>query len=246
MKSFDKQAFEELMQRSLHLQRQGLHEEGLEANTEAYMLAPDNSFEKGRAARDSAARLNRLGRLDEAESRALESFTIHNTLFLEMGKNPSREAYRERSVSAMFVGIAGMHRAIRTKQNGEPVEDTKFIDYLRSTLEDLEQAKSQAESVNKIVDQYQINATRRVSMAESLFGERKSGAILGLRAVALAFMSESPLLDTTNPSLTFRERVSVRKHALLGGVAALAVNILAFSRKDKRQKLALKIADTII
>lgn len=243
MTDFDKSAFEHLMGQSVQLQHEGKYEEALEANIEAYNHAPEDSFEKGRAARDAAARLDRLGHPEEAESFAIEGLEIHNRLFVEMGGEPSREAYRERSVSAMFVGVIGLRKAIQAQQAGETVRETDFIGHLRSTLEDLKDANARAKGVNRIVDQYQINATRRVSIGESLFGERKKGTLLGLKAVASAFMSESPRIDTANPNLTFKERLPIKKKALLGGIAAIGVNVLASPHENKRRQFAHTLAN---
>ena len=242
MEQFDKPAFEDLMRRSVELQRESDYKNALDANIAAYGIAPDNSFEKGRAARDAAARHDRLGNTGEAERWAMEGFAIHNDI-VETGDRPAREAYRERAASALFVGVIGLRSAIHARQSGKAVEDTGFLTYLRSTLEDLKAANTHADGINQKVDQYQINATRRVSMAESLFGKRKSGGMLGLQAVALAFMSESPKLDTANLTLTLHERLSIKKRGLLGGVAALGVAILASSHNDTAEKFALRVAD---
>lgn len=242
MSTFDEAAFETLMRQSTGLQHTGEYKDALAANLEAYKMAPDPSFEKGRAARDAAARLDRLGELQNAELFALEGFAIRSQLLLGMDI-PSREAQRERAASAMFMGAIGLRKAIHTEINGEDVNNTGFLDYLRNSLEDLKAARAQSDGINKIVDQYQINATRRVSMAESLFGNRKKGALLGFQAVGFALISESLKLDTANPSLTLKERLPLRKKVLLGGIAALSVNLLASPQENMRRRFALNIAD---
>lgn len=230
------------MRESVELLHEGNFKDALDANITAYNIAPDNSSEKGRAARDAAARYDRLGNTSEAQIWATEGFAIHNDI-VEADDSPTREAYRERAASALFVGVVGLRSAIHARQSGKAVEDTGFLAYLRSTLADLKAANAQAEGINQQVDQYQINAVRRVSMAESLFGKRKSGGMLGLQAVALAFMSESPKLDTANPTLTLRERLSIKKRGILGGIAALGVAVLASSHNDTAEKFALRVAD---
>lgn len=242
MEQFDKSTFEGMMRESVELLHEGNFKDALDANITAYNIAPDNSSEKGRAARDAAARYDRLGNTSEAQIWATEGFAIHNDI-VEADDSPTREAYRERAASALFVGVVGLRSAIHARQSGKAVEDTGFLAYLRSTLADLKAANAQAEGINQQVDQYQINAVRRVSMAESLFGKRKSGGMLGLQAVALAFMSESPKLDTANPTLTLRERLSIKKRGILGGIAALGVAVLASSHNDTAEKFALRVAD---
>lgn len=231
---------------SIDSQRQGKDDDALQASLEAYSLAPDGSFEKGRAARDSGAHYARLGEIKEAKAYAAEGFSLHDQLLLAMGEHPSRESYRERSASGMFLGAIGLREAIQVDKGGKRVTDTQFVDHLRESLLDIRAAKSQSAGINRIVDQYQINATRRVSVGESLYGSRKKGFALGIQAVALATMSESPKLDTTNPNLTTRDILGIKKKGLLGGVAALGVGILASPRQNKRRKLALSIAEKVL
>ncbi len=244
MNEFNKTNFEELMREAVIQHNLGDYEAALALSNEAYEMAPDNSSEKGRAARDNSARYDRLGKTEEAEQWADEAFNIHDGLVKSMD-DPNREAYRERSVSAMYVAVNGLRKAIHAKQAGQTVDDLSFLDSMRLTWSDLQKARAKANGLNRKIDQYAINASRRASMAETLFGDRKIGLIIGAKAVALAFASESPMLDTSNPNLTTKQRLQAKKKALLGGVAALGISVIASPKKmnKKRQKLALKIAD---
>jgi len=247
MTDFDREKFEALMGNAVNMHIGHYYEDALAASTEAYEMAPDNTFEKGRAARDNGARCDRLGRTKEAEKWAKEAYAIHDGLVNSMVR-PSREALRERSVSAMYVGVNGLRNVLGY---GIPLDyqttEPSPVDYMRQTWSDIGEAKAMAPTViDQLVDQYEVNAVRRVSIAESLMGNRRRGLSLGIRAVGLAIMSESPRLDTSNPNMDGKLRTKAKYKALLGGVAALGVNLLAAKESTTRRKLALMIADKTI
>lgn len=58
------------------------------------------------------------------------------------------------------------------------------------------------EGENRKIDQYDINFTDRTGFAEALASNKKISLTLRLRAMWLAFLSESPKIDTSNPNLT--------------------------------------------
>ncbi len=103
----------------------------------------------------------------------------------------------------------------------------------------------EASGINVLFDQYEINAARRVAMTESLLGKRKKGLTLGVKAVALAFMSESPRLDKTDHELSLRQIVQAKIKALKGGIGAVGVSILSLT-PGKRTKLAYKAAGQVL
>lgn len=91
------------------------------------------------------------------------------------------------------------------------------------------------EGENRKIDQYDINFTARTGFAEALAGNKKISLALGARAAWLAFSSESPKIDTSNPNLTAKERFKAKARALMRGVGALAVAAVApFNRKLAR------------
>lgn len=240
MTEFYKPYFEQLMVEAVRLHNQGQYESALALSTEAYEIAPDNSFEKGRAARDNSARYDRLGMAADAEEWAMMAYQTHDGLVKTEG--PTREALRERAVTAMYVGVSGLRKAMVAKRNGQAI-DASALSFMKQTWSDIAQAKAQAEGINQKVDQYEINAARRVSIAESLLGDRKKGLAIGARAVGLAFMSESPRLDTTNPNLTTIQRLRAKTKALIGSVAAVGVGILATPKPGRRHNTAWSLAD---
>lgn len=241
MTEFDKQPFEELMETAIALHGQRQYGAALEVSKSAYDMASDYSSEKGRAARDIGARCARLGRIDEAEKWANEAYFIHYNL-LQNAAEPTREAYRDRAASAMYVGVNGLRKAIDARRTGQGYDDTGWTIFLmRQTMTDLGKSKSLASGINQKFDQYEINASRRVSLAESVIGHRKSGRSMGAHAVRLAFMSESPRLDTS-ANLDKAQRLRAKAKAFAGGVAALGVGILMSEKAGRRQNLALKLA----
>ena len=114
-----RQYFEEMMDMSVEAHNIGLYDLALNLAKKAYDIAPQDSTYKGRAARDISARYDRLGweYIDEAEVFAEEAYRIHDHL---VQTKPDREAYRQRSVSAMYLAVNGLRRAIK---NGESSED---------------------------------------------------------------------------------------------------------------------------
>lgn len=244
MPDFDKPRFEQLMGEAVALHNDHQYASALVLSTRAYKMAPDNSFEAGRAARDNSARYDRLGVADSALVWATTAYEIHDTILSGM-EHPSREAFRERSMSAMYVGVNGLRKAVKARRSftDSTVADYTADSYMQRTWGDLKEAKAQAEGINRMVDQYEINASRRVSMTESLLGDRLKGLAIGVRAVGLAFMSESPRLDTSEPQLTTKQRLQAKAKAFAGGVAAIGVGILASPRRNYRQRAAWALAD---
>ncbi|MGH7238645.1 MAG: hypothetical protein ACREHG_01125, partial [Candidatus Saccharimonadales bacterium] len=164
-------------------------------------------------------------------------------------EEPTREALRERSVSAMYVGVNGLRKVIRTMREGQQPEQSVglgVLEKMRQTLSDLDRAKTLASGVNQKYDQYEINASRRVSLAESLIGDRKKGRAIGMRAVRFAFISESPRLDTSEAGLNTKGRLQAKAKAFIGGVSALGVGTLMTNKLGRRQQLALKLADRML
>lgn len=221
------------------------YEAARDKSLDAYALAPAMSFEKGRAARDTGARYDRLGQSEEAMRWANEAYDIHNQLVYS-SSHRSREVYRERSVSAMYVGAMGLRKIIHARLEGVKTEADLDapLTKMRQSWSDIQLAKKLAESFkDKRVDQYEINASRRVSMTESLIGNRKAGLQIGARAVRLALASESPRMSTSTPGLPRRARLQAKVKAFVAGVKALGVGVIASPKSNRRQRLAYKITD---
>jgi len=246
MADFNKAAFESLMGEAVQRHREQDYEEALALSRRAYDLAPADTFEKGRAARDTAARYDRLGSADAAEHWASVAYGLHDELLTGM-ETPTREAYRERSVSAMYVGVVGLRRYLSASGQNESVHGmSTTLATMRQGWEDIQAAKLQAGGLNRLVDQYEINASRRVSLAESLLGDAKTGLALGMRAVALASWSESPKLDTADVNIAPRERFRMKLRVFAGGLAAVGVGILALPRIESLEQKAHHLARKVL
>ena len=89
------------------------------------------------------------------------------------------------------------------------------------------------EGESRKIDQYDINFTARTGFAEALAGDTKKSLALGARAAWLAFSSQSPKIDTSNPNLTAKERFKAKSRAaFVRGVGAVAVAaVTPFNRK---------------
>ena len=91
------------------------------------------------------------------------------------------------------------------------------------------------EGESRKIDQYDINFAARTGFAEALADNKKISLTLGARAVRLAFLSESPKIDTSNPNLIAKEHFKAKARALMRGVGAVAVAAVApFNRKLTR------------
>ena len=70
------------------------------------------------------------------------------------------------------------------------------------------------------------------AFAEALAGDTKKSLALGARATWLAFSSQSPKIDTSNPNMTAKERFKAKSRALVRGIGAFAVAaVTPFNRK---------------
>lgn len=239
MAEFDKPQFEFYMSQGVNLHNQKQYDQALGFATLAYRIAPEDSSERGRAARDMSARYDRLGMFEDAESSADVAFDIHDRIVEGMNE-PTREALRERSVTAMYVGVGGLRKVIKARLDHQSISSDECRDMMRLTWSDLKDANRQASGLSRYIDQYQINAARRVSISESIVGSRKKGLGLALGAIALGFWSQSKMLDRSDPDLSTKKRFEAKAKAVAGGGLALRVNVLAILLETR---LALKFAD---
>ena len=189
--------------------------------TMAYNTTSDPS-EKARMARDVGNAYSHLGNYEEAEKWLTEAVNQHETL---AEQEPNRSTLRELGASAAMLATMQLSR-IASDEFDTPENNTKTVETFRYGLEKLKDSHKHADGLNRI-DQYDINFTARASYAETLAGNKKRGLALGVRAVRLAFWSESPRLDTTNTSLSKKERYKTKARALVRGIGALAVGIVA-------------------
>lgn len=204
--------------------------------TMAYNATSDPS-EKARMARDAGNAYRHLGKYEEAEKWLTEAVNQHETL---AEQEPNRSTLRELGASAAMLATMQLSR-IASDEFDTPKNNTETVETFRYGLEKLEDSHKHADGLNRI-DQYDINFTARASYAETLAGNKKRGLALGVRAVRLAFWSESPQLDTTNTSLSKKERYKTKARALVRGIGALAVGIVAPINRHAAKTLVRKLS----
>ena len=205
--------------------------------TMAYNMTSDPS-EKARMARDAGNAYRHLGNYEKAEKWLTEAVDQHKTL---AEQEPNRSTLRELGASAAMLATMQLSR-IASDEFDTPKNNTKTVETFRYGLEKLEDSHKHADGLNRKNDQYDINFTARASYAETLAGNKKRGLALGVRAVRLAFWSESPQLDTTNTSLSKKERYKTKARALVRGIGALAVGIVAPVNRRAAKTLVRKLS----
>lgn len=217
--------------------RDGFYSLAATLATMAYNTTSDPS-EKARMARDAGNAYRHLGKYEEAEKWLTEAVNQHETL---AEQEPNRSTLRELGASAAMLATMQLSRIASDETSDTPENNTKTVETFRYGLEKLEDSHKHADGLNRI-DQYDINFTARASYAETLAGNKKRGLALGVRAVRLAFWSESPRLDTTNTSLSKKERYKTKARALVRGIGALAVGIVAPINRRAAKTLVRKFS----
>jgi len=210
---------------------------------QAYQIAPDYSAEQARSARDIGARWDRRDDPVRALEWSTRAYEINDYLLESYPYSPNN--HRDRGVSAMYLGVLGLRNTI-SKELDDSQEDVEqrnvVLGLFRQTWTDIKNAKQlRPLGINRWVDQYEINAARRVSMAESHMGNKARGLALGLIAVGLAPLSESPLLSTGDPDMTTVDRLRAKSKALQGGIAALGVAALCVARPRLAKRVIMKV-----
>ena len=206
--------------------------------TMAYNTTSDPS-EKARMARDAGNAYRHLGKYEEAEKWLTEAVNQHETL---AEQEPNRSTLRELGASAAMLATMQLSRIASNETFDTPENNTEAVETFRYGLEKLKDSHEHADGLNSKIGQYYINFTARASYTETLAGNKKRGLALGVRAVRLAFWSESPQLDTTNTSLSKKERYKTKARALVRGIGALAVGIVAPINRRAAKTLVRKLS----
>ena len=194
----------------------------------AYDLAPDPS-EQARAARDLSTTYRHVNKYDEAEEWVTKAVEQHEALAEEGG---NRSTLRELGASVATLGTLQLQRIATDPSYDNQENSQRAAENLSKGLRYIEESRKHATDKNRKIDQYDINFTARTSFAEALAGDTKRSLALGARAVRLAFSSESPKIDTSNPNLSITERFKAKARASVRGVGAVAVAaVTPFNRK---------------
>ena len=210
----------------------------------AYDLAPDPS-EQARAARDLSAAYRHLNKYDEAKEWVTKAIKQHRALaeeaikqqegmedLTEKDKKRRRRVLRELGASVATLGTLQLQRIATDPSYDNQENSQRAAENLSKGLRYIEESREYTTNKNSKIDQYDINFTARTSFAEALAGNTKRSLALGARAVRLAFLSESPKIDTSNPKLSITERFKAKTRASVRGVGTAAVAAVApFNRK---------------
>ena len=201
----------------------------------AYDLAPDPS-EQARAAPDLSTTYRHLNKYDEAEEWVTKAVEQHEALveevikqqesledLTEKDKKRRRRVLRELGASVATLGTLQLQRIATDPSYDNQENSQQAAENLSKGLRYIEDSREHATGKNCRVDQYDINFTARASFAEAMADNTKRSLTLGARAVWLAFWSESPKIDTSNPKLSITERFKAKARALVRGVGAVAV-----------------------
>lgn len=229
--------FDDYSRSAVQAARDGSYSLAATLATMAYNTTSDPS-EKARMARDAGNAYRHLDNYEEAEKWLAEAVNQHETL---AEQEPNRSTLRELGASAAMLATMQLSR-IANDETDTPENNTETVETFRYGLEKLEDSHEHADGLNREIDQYDINFTARASYAETLAGNKKRGLALGVRAVRLAFWSESPQLDTTNTSLSKKERYKTKARALVRGIGALAVGIVAPINRRAAKTLVRKLS----
>lgn len=150
----------------------------------------------------------------------------------EKDKKRRRRVLRELGASIATLGTLQLQRIATDPSYDNQENSQRAAENLSKGLRYIEESREYTTNKNSKIDQYDINFTARTSFAEALADDTKRSLALGARAMWLAFSSESPKIDTSNPNLTAKERFKAKGRALVRGVGAVAVAAVApFNRK---------------
>ena len=203
----------------------------------AYNLAP-NLSEQARAARDLSAAYRHQGDYDKSEKWATEAVEQHKALVKE-GEN--RSTLRELGASVATLGTLQLQRIATDPSYDNQENSQRAAENLRKGLRYIEESRKHAADKNRKIDQYDINSTARTGFAEALAGDTKRSLALGARAVRLAFLSESPKIDTSNPNLSITERFKAKARASVRGVGTVAVAAVAPFNREFAKSIVKKL-----
>lgn len=203
----------------------------------AYNLAPDSS-EQARAARDLSDAYRHQGNYDESKKWVTKAVAQHEALLKE---DKNRSTLRELGASVATLGTLHLQRIVTDPSYDNQENSQQAAENLSKGLRYIEESREYTTNKNSKIDQYDINFTDRTSFAEALAGNTKRSLALGARAVWLAFWSESPKIDTSNPKLSITERFKAKARASVRGVGTVAVAAVAPFNREFAKSIVKKL-----
>ncbi len=192
--------------------------------------------------RNIGATYERLG-MDEY---AQEAMTVARTLHTNLAKqgNPTGpEIHREIAADEFYLGAFALKAAMAVELNSRGHSEAErrelgasALSFMHASQASFETARQLDASEEAIPHQYELNGTRRFSMAESLYGDRSKGWKLGVRALKWAQFSE--------PHREANERKRAITKAKIGALGALGINL--FARMPGFRTAALKATQRLL
>lgn len=135
----------------------------------------------------------------------------------------NRSTLRELGASVATLGTLQLQLIVTDPSYDNQENSQRATENLSKGLRYIEESRKHATDKDRKIDQYDINFTARTGFAEALAGDTKRSLALGARAVRLAFLSESPKIDTSNPNMAVEERFKAKSRALVRGIGTFAV-----------------------
>jgi hypothetical protein len=228
--------YETFIREGIDLQAAGDDEGALAVRLKAFETAEDD-FDRGRAEREVAASLGRLGRVEEALNYTDQSWD-------HLEGYPGMRARRESAATASQTGQLLLKRAIDTERAGElnRIREEEALEWLQRAYAAITACE------DRRPDQYGVTMLRRVTAAEGLYGERSKAIRLGIRAVLLGFVAESShLIDNTDTTMDLWRKTRVRVRTTAGGASALISSALTTEERGTvRRRAALWFADRAV
>lgn len=241
------QLFTDKMRHAQELFGQGKFIESQKLYNGARTLAPDG-FEEARALRGEAACADKCQSPNEAFELAKKAYDKYSQLLEEpTSKFTEIAVRREVAQSATLLGTIALREVI----DGEYHKFDSKARYQADALHYLGEAHRQLRINERLrinegqnqgeLDQYTINLMARLSIANSLFGNRKIGRIQAWRALAISRMSESPKLSAA-ANISRWGRGLAKGRAVIRGAGAVTVSQAV--RVNRR--LALNVSRRLI
>lgn len=243
----DNTSFETVRRQAVQLHNQQNYEEALTLRVGLFNQLESGSNARGIMARDISSDYDRLGKPQEAESMARKAYGIHDSIILDREDfdKPGAGEYRERAVSAMYVGAILARKSLHLGGAYDSIVSQQALAFTARARQDLEKARELGNNTQSI-DQYEINFLRRESIIQSLFGDYTIGVTAAQQAIKYAFLSESSKAENNDSTIGLEQRLKAKLKALAGGIGALLVSSVTEYEPTKRRNLAIKLADKLL
>lgn len=176
------------------------------------------------ALRDKAIELGK-------QAQTPEDFEAADQAFIEAGTQDITRDFRELAATNIFRGCLQARAGINLT---DYCPDTEVLSLAFDSFSLLERN-----------DQYRVNTIGRVSVLETLQGNRIKGFTRAASAIIGSVFSEANWRPYSNPDLSFNDRMKAKARAFVRGAGALAVTGLSLGG-ERTQRLTYKLADRVL